>query len=144
PAAVNGGASVWTSGIDWILTIGVPTAAVFLVVLRRLSPEGIRRVGSLGIDQFASVAAAVAGVAWTQVVWHQVTASVESGALLLRWVPVVALVATLALVVATVAAPLIPGLREDFDGRMETLAHRNADPVRPVIRRPRPVAASPV
>ncbi|MFC7789477.1 hypothetical protein ACU045_10900 [Microbacterium sp. MAHUQ-60] len=141
---LHGGASVWTSGIDWILTIGVPTAAVFLVVLRRFSPEGIRRVGSLGIDQFASVAAAVAAVTWTQVVWHQVTASIQSGALLLGWVPVVALVATLALVAATVVAPLIPGLREDFEGRMETLAHRNADPVRPVIRRPRPVPAPPV
>jgi hypothetical protein len=43
-------------GIDWVLTIGVPTIAVFLIGLRRLSPQGIRRVGSLGIDQFASVA----------------------------------------------------------------------------------------
>ena len=79
---LNGGASVWTSGIDWILTIGVPTAAVFLVVLRRLSPEGIRRVGSLGIDQFASVAAAVAGVSWAQILWHQVTGSIDIGAFL--------------------------------------------------------------
>ena len=40
--------SVWTSGLVWILTIAVPTVAVFLIVLRRLSPTGIRRVGSLG------------------------------------------------------------------------------------------------
>jgi len=135
------GASVWTSGIDWILTIGVPTAAVFLVVLRRLSPDGIRRVGSLGMDQFASVAAAVAGVAWAQILWHQVTASIDTGVLLVGWVPIVALLAALVLIAATVFAPLIPRLREDFEGRMETLAHRNADPVRPVIRRPRPVTA---
>src|SRR5687767_1119756 len=37
--------SVWTSGIAWILTIALPTIAVFLIVLRRLSPTGIRRVG---------------------------------------------------------------------------------------------------
>src|SRR5438309_1870897 len=41
--------TVWTMNGAWILTIGVPTAATFLIVLRRLSPEGIRRVGSLGI-----------------------------------------------------------------------------------------------
>lgn len=141
---LTGGASVWTSGIDWILTIGVPTAAVFLVVLRRLSPEGIRRVGSLGIDQFASVAAAVAGTAWAQVLWHQVTASLDTGVLLVGWVPIVAQIAALVLIAATVFAPLIPRLREDFEGRMETLAHRNADPVRPVIHRPRPRPAAAV
>ncbi|MDQ0612476.1 hypothetical protein QF046_000117 [Microbacterium sp. W4I4] len=139
----GGGASVWTSGIDWLLTVGAPTAAVFLVVLRRFSPEGIRRVGSLGIDQFASVAASVAAVAWAQVLWHQVSASVSLGAFLVGWVPIVAVIGALALVVATVFAPLIPRLREDFEGRLETLAHRNADPVRPVIRRPRPTPPAP-
>src|SRR5690242_17623458 len=45
------GVSIWGTGIQWILPIGVPTVAVFLLVLRRFSPDGIRRVGSLGIDQ---------------------------------------------------------------------------------------------
>ncbi|MDT0157515.1 hypothetical protein Q9R19_07770 [Microbacterium sp. ARD32] len=137
-AASPFGASVWTRGIDWILTIGLPTAAVFLVVLRRFSPEGIRRVGSLGIDQFASVAAAVSATAWAQLLWRQVAATLDAGTLLVGWVPIVALVALLVLVAATIFAPLVPGLREDFVGRMETLAHRNANPVRPVIPRPRP------
>ncbi|GAA2848126.1 hypothetical protein [Microbacterium arabinogalactanolyticum] len=136
----GGGGSVWTRGIDWILTIGLPTVAVFLIALRRFSPEGIRRVGSLGIDQFASVASSVAAVAWAQLLWLQSAASVDSGAFLVGWVPIVAQLATLALVAATVAAPLIPRLRDDFEGRMETLAHRNANPVRPVITRPRPAA----
>ena len=61
--------SVWTSGLLWVLTIGVPTVAVFLIALRRLSPQGIRRVGSLGIDQFASVAFSVATVLWIQLLW---------------------------------------------------------------------------
>ncbi|WP_292703685.1 hypothetical protein [Microbacterium sp. 69-10] len=138
----GGGGSVWTRGIDWILTIGLPTAAVFLIALRRFSPEGIRRVGSLGIDQFASVASSVAAVAWAQLLWLQSAASVDSGAFLVGWVPIVAQLATLALVAATVAAPLIPRLRDDFEGRMETLAHRNANPVRPVITRPRPAAVA--
>lgn len=136
PVSTIGG-SVWTTGISWILMVGVPTVAVFLVVLRRFSPAGIRRVGSLGIDQFASVAAAVAAVSWAQVLWQQIAGSVETGVLLVGWVAVLAQLATLALVVTTVAAPLLPRLREDFHGRLETLAHRNANPVRPVISRPR-------
>ena len=138
----GGGGSVWTRGIDWILTIGLPTVAVFLIALRRFSPEGIRRVGSLGIDQFASVASSVAAVAWAQLLWLQSAASIDSGAFLVGWVPVVAQLATLTLVAATVAAPLIPRLRDDFEGRMETLAHRNANPVRPVITRPRPASVA--
>lgn len=137
PVNVVGG-SIWTNGIGWILPIGVPTAAVFLVVLRRFSPDGIRRVGSLGIDQFASVAAAVAAVSWAQVLWSQIAATIETGMLLITWVTIVSLLAALVLVAATVAAPLVPRLREDFEGRMETLAHRNANPVRPVIARRRP------
>ena len=61
---VGSGPSVWTNGIDWVLTIFVPTIAVFLLILRRFSPEGIRRVGSLGVDQFASVAFSVSTVIW--------------------------------------------------------------------------------
>jgi hypothetical protein len=132
------GDTIWATGIHWILMMGVPTAAVFLVVLRRLSPEGIRRVGSLGIDQFASVAASVAAVSWAQVLWQQVAATVATGAFLIGWVVIVGQLAMLALVAATVFAPLLPRLRDDFHGRMETLAHRNANPVRPVIPRPRP------
>lgn len=132
------GETVWTSGIHWILMMGVPTAAVFLVVLRRLSPEGIRRVGSLGIDQFASVAASVAAVAWAQVLWQQVAATIATGAFLIGWPAIVGLLAMLVLVAVTVFGPLLPRLREDFRGRLETLAHRNANPVRPVVARPRP------
>lgn len=131
------GDTVWTSGIHWVLMMGVPTAAVFLVVLRRLSPEGIRRVGSLGIDQFASVAASVAAVAWAQVLWQQVAATVATGAFLIGWAAIVGLLAMLVLVAVTVFGPVLPRLREDFQGRLETLAHRNANPVRPVIARPR-------
>ncbi|MCK2037161.1 hypothetical protein KZC51_13590 [Microbacterium sp. SSW1-49] len=135
------GVSIWGTGIQWILPIGVPTVAVFLLVLRRFSPEGIRRVGSLGIDQFASVAFSVAAVFWVGLLWSAVSSAIEVGVFSLWWGGVVQLLATLALVVLTVFAPIIPGLKEDFHGRLVTLAHRNANPVRPVIPRPRPEPA---
>lgn len=130
--------TLWASGISWILPLGLPTVAVFLVVLRRFSPEGIRRVGSLGIDQFASVAFSVAVLWWAQLIWEYVASAVQTGVALTIWVPWVHLVGMLALIALTVFAPVIPGIREDFRGRLVTLAHRNANPVRPVIARPRP------
>ncbi|MDN3444971.1 hypothetical protein [Microbacterium sp. APC 3901] len=133
-----GDASIWGAGIQWILPIGVPTVAVFLLVLRRFSPDGIRRVGSLGIDQFASVAFSVSAVFWVGALWNAVAFVIEFGVFGLPWNGVVQLLAALALVVFTVFAPLVPGLKEDFQGRLVTLAHRNANPVRPVIARPRP------
>ncbi|MFJ2553006.1 hypothetical protein [Microbacterium sp. NPDC087591] len=136
------GVSIWGTGIQWILPIGVPTVAVFLLVLRRFSPEGIRRVGSLGIDQFASVAFSVGAVFWVGLLWSAVSSVIEVGVFSLWWGGVVQLVAALALVVLTVFAPIIPGLKEDFHGRLVTLAHRNANPVRPVIPRPRPEPAA--
>lgn len=135
--------SLWAQGISWVLPIGVPTVAVFLLVLRRFSPEGIRRVGSLGIDQFASVAFSVAAVWWAQLLWEYVSVVIATGVSAIVWVPWVQFVLTLGLVVLTVFAPLIPGLREDFHGRLVTLAHRNANPARPVIARPRPERTEP-
>ncbi|MFS0894050.1 hypothetical protein [Microbacterium sp. 179-I 3D3 NHS] len=135
---LNGGLSLWGTGIQWVLPIGVPTAAVFLLVLRRFSPDGIRRVGSLGIDQFASVAFSVAACIWISTLWLSVSALIDTGFWSLPWNGVILLITALALVALTVFAPLIPGLKEDFHGRLVTLAHRNANPVRPVIARPRP------
>lgn len=133
-----GGLSLWAVGIQWILPVGLPTVAVFLLVLRRFSPDGIRRVGSLGIDQFASVAFSVSAVVWAGNLWLTISAQISTGFWGLPWNGVVMAVASLALVVLTVFAPLVPGLKEDFHGRLVTLAHRNANPVRPVIARPRP------
>jgi len=140
--------ALWVSGISWILPLGLPTVAVFLIVLRRFSPEGIRRVGSLGIDQFASVTFSVAVLWWAQLLWEYIASAVQAGAAATVWVPWVHFCGMLALVVLTVFAKLIPGIREDFSGRLVTLAHRSANPVRPVIARPRqqrpsPVAAAP-
>ena len=133
--------SVWTSGILWILTIGVPTVAVFLIGLRRLSPDGIRRVGSLGIDQFASVAFSVATVVWLQLIWETVAFAIAEGAWARTWVIWVECVLMLVGVFLTVFAPFIPVIGEDFRGRREIPAHRSARPIRPVS--PRPVVERP-
>lgn len=134
-------ASVWLSGLSWVLTIGVPTVAVFLVVLRRLSPDGIRRVGSLSVDQFASVAFSVSAVVWLGWVWETVAIAIESGGWVRSWVIWVELVLMVAGVVLTVLAPFIPPFSEDFQQRAETVAHRVARPIRPVVARPARVAA---
>ncbi len=133
-------ASVWTWNLQWILTIGLPTVAVFLIVLRRLSPEGIRRVGSLGIDQFASVAFSVSAVVWLNMAWGSIALTIDGPGSPYSWVMWVELVLMLAGVVLTVFAPIIPVLEQDFRGRPEVPAHRSARPVRAVTPRPAPVA----
>lgn len=125
-------------GLSWILTIGLPTLAVILVVMRRLSPEGIRRVGSLGIDQFASVAFSVSAMLWLQMVWDSVAFAAQGGPWLHSWVAWVELFLMAGGVVLTVFAPFLPTLKDDFAGRPEAPAHRNARPVRKVVDRPRP------
>jgi hypothetical protein len=130
--------SVWTSGLTWVLTIGVPSVAVFLIVLRRLSPEGIRRVGSLGIDQFASVAFSVSAVIWLTYIWETVAIVAQGGPWVRSWVIWVEFVLMLIGVFLTVFAPFIPPFAEDFDYRREVPAHRNARPVRAVTARPAP------
>lgn len=128
--------SVWTSGIDWILTIGIPTIAVFLVGLRRLSPQGIRRVGSLGVDQFASVAFTVSTVIWLGILWSSFVAFGARGAFYASWVVWVEFILMLAGVMLTVFAPLFPTIGDDFRHRSEVPAHRFARPARPVVARP--------
>jgi hypothetical protein len=142
--SVVGFNSVWTSGIAWILTIGLPTVAVFLIVLRRLSPTGIRRVGSLGIDQFASVAFSVSSIVWLQMVWETVAFAASTGQWVRTWVIWVSLFLMVVGVFLTVFAPFIAPFDEDFVARDEIPAHRNARPIRPVTARPAPVAPAPV
>jgi hypothetical protein len=131
--------SVWTAGLTWILTIAVPTAAVFLVVLRRLSPDGIRRVGSLGIDQFASVAFSVSAATWLTYMWETIAFAIDGGPWLRSWVMWVEFVLMLAGVVLTVVARFIPVFAEDFRYRPEIVAHTHARPLRPIAPRPAPV-----
>lgn len=133
---LGGGDNVWLSGVWWIPTVALPTIAVGLLVLRRLSPQGIRRVGSLGIDQFASVAFSVAALVWVAWVWDAVSVAAETGLWTRTWVVWVGAVFALAGVVLTVFAPIIPPFEQDFQERPDAPAHRNARPVRAVAKRP--------
>lgn len=133
---VGGGETVWTSGIDWILAIGAPTVAVFLLVLRRFSPDGIRRFGSLAIDQFASVAFSVAALVWFSWLWTNIARGAATGFWLNSWVVWVEVILMAAGVVLTVVAPFIPPFHEDFLHRPESVSHRNARRARPVVARP--------
>jgi len=135
---IGSGPTVWGSGIDWLLTIGVPTVAVFLIVLRRLSPQGIRRVGSLGIDQFASVAFSVSTVLWLATIWTSFITLFGQNVFAGTWVVWVEFIMMLAGVFLTVLAPFIPPFSQDFIGRAEVPAHRVARPARPVAPRPAP------
>ncbi|GAA5036928.1 hypothetical protein ACFQRL_13745 [Microbacterium fluvii] len=130
--------SVWASGLSWVLTVGLPTVAVFLIVLRRLSPDGIRRVGSLGVDQFASVAFSVATLVWLQQVWETVNVAAETGYWLRSWVMWLQFFLMLAGVLLTVFGPFIPPFDQDFRHRAEVPAHPTARPARPVSARPAP------
>ncbi len=146
--ALGVGGTVWTSGISWILTIGAPTVAVGLIVLRRFSPDAIRRVGSLGVDQFASVAFSVATVVWLGVLWEEIARAAQGGLWLHSWVIWVEFFVMLVGVLLTVFAPFIAPFDQDFRGRPEVTAHRLASPARPVSARPavdrtrEPVAAA--
>lgn len=131
-----GGGTVWTSGIDWVLTIAAPTVAVFLITLRRFSPDGIRRVGSLGIDQFASVAFSVSAVLWLSWLWTNIARGAATGVWLSSWVVWVEVLLMAAGVALTVFAPFIPPFHEDFLHRAEAPAHRIARRARPVVARP--------
>ena len=130
-------------GLDWILTIGVPTVAVFLIVLRRFSPDGIRRVGSLGIDQFASVAFSVVGGRLAHLAVENVAVAIETGVWIYGWVVWVEFFLMLAGVVLTVFARSSRSFAEDFRGRPEIAAHRNARPIRAGRRRVRRARRAP-
>jgi hypothetical protein len=136
---VGNGISVWTSGIDWVLTIAVPTVAVFLIALRRLSPSGIRRVGSLGIDQFASVAFSVSTVVWLGVLWNAFATFANSRVFVASWVAWVEFFLMFLGMLLTVLGGFIAPFDADFRGREEQPAHRYARPTRPVVPRPAPV-----
>ncbi len=118
------GASLFFVGIGILLPLVV--AALFLV--RRLAPKagpaGLR-VGSLSVDQFASVVAAFA----TAYFFLSTVSGFALGFL-------IALIGSLGLLAATVVAPLLPFFAADFAGRPQVPAH-------PVAREAVPAQAKP-
>lgn len=155
--AIGGGyAPVWSFGIAWIGAVGLPLAAVVLIVLRRMLPR-FRNVGGLSIDQAASVAFSVAAFVWLDIgiILTQMSAGIGEivsqfagglpfnvgsvfGVGAIVWI---SFVVALAGVFFTVFARFVPPFAEDFVGREEVPAHATARPVRPILATPRPQPA---
>ncbi len=106
--------NLWNLGNLFFLLLGIilPVVVTALFVARRLQPKTIVRVGSLSIDQFASVTASFA----FPLFFLTIANSFNGGVLL-------GLVGSVGLLAATVLGPHLPWLSADFKGRAETPAH---------------------
>lgn len=138
-------APLWGQGVVQIAALLALILATALLVARRLANTGVR-IGSLSIDQFASVAfSGFAIVAWHTVVFLSVLGA-QLGEVLPflggpvfqpTWVAWVSAIVSLVGVFFTVVAPFVAPFRADFDGREEVTATRAARPARRVIQKPR-------
>ncbi|WP_051389253.1 hypothetical protein [Arthrobacter sp. 35W] len=119
--------NLWNATPLFFLGIGVllPLLVGSLFLYRRYSPAAQPRVGSLSVDQFASV---VAGFATAYFFLATVT-TFGPGFL-------IGLVGSLGLLAATVGASIVPAFAADFTGRPEVPAH-------PMARDAVPAAAAP-
>lgn len=106
--------NLWNLGNLFFLLLGIilPLVVVALFVARRLQPGTIVRIGSLSVDQFASVTASFA----FPLFFLTIANSFNGGVLL-------GLIGSAGLLAATVLAPHLPLLSADFKGRAETPAH---------------------
>ncbi|GAB2737326.1 hypothetical protein ACX801_16175 [Arthrobacter bambusae] len=134
--------NLWNLDNLFFLALGIilPLVVAALFVARRLQPGNIVRIGSLSTDQFASVVASFA-----------VTLFFLSAAGAFTVFVLVGLIGSVGLLAATVLAPHLPLLRDDFKGRAEQPAHvvarESAIPTRkpaaPKPAKPEPVAPRP-
>lgn len=134
-ATVAGSFNLWNVAGLFYLGIGVilPLAVGVLFLIRRLSPQGTIRIGSLSVDQLASVVASFA-------TFFFFTATVTSFSVAY----LLGLLGALALLTATVGAQWVPVLAADFAGRTEVPAHVVARDAVAAIKRsaaPKPVVA---
>ena len=120
--------NLWNLGSLFFLGLGIllPVIVTALFVARRVSPGTKLRVGSLSVDQFASVVASFA-VAFF---FLSVAGAFVPSMLL-------ALVGALGLLAATVLARLIPFFAGDFLDRAEVPAHVVARESAVPVRKPR-------
>ncbi|WP_247827107.1 hypothetical protein [Arthrobacter antioxidans] len=116
----------WNTAPLFFVGIGIllPVVSLALVAGRRLGSSGLR-VGSLSVDQFASVSAVLA----TTYFFLQTVTQFHLG-------PLVALIGALGMLTATVLAPFLPVLKDDFADRPEVPAHPAARPI--TAAQPRP------
>lgn len=129
------GVNLWRTFSLFFLGIGIllPVAALSLIVGRRLGAKSLR-VGSLSVDQFASVTAAFAAAFF----FLQTVTTFEIGAF-------IALLGSVGFFVATIGGPHLGVFKPDFAGRPSSSAHRIAREALPAKPRPpKPVPAETV
>ncbi|MDQ0211632.1 hypothetical protein [Arthrobacter bambusae] len=106
--------NLWNLNNLFFLALGIllPLVVAALFVSRRLQPRNVVRIGSLSTDQFASVVASFA-----------LTLFFLSAAGAFTVFVLVGLIGSAGLLAATVLAPHLPLLRDDFKDRAEQPAH---------------------
>ena len=106
--------NLWNLNNLFFLALGIilPVVVAALFAARRLQPGNVLRIGSLSIDQFASV------IASFSVAFFFLTTAGAFNPFVF-----VGLIGSLGLLVATVLAPHLPVLKRDFEGRVELPAH---------------------
>ena len=127
--------NLWNTAPLFFLGIGVllPGAVGALLVARRVGSAPLR-VGSLSVDQFASVAAVLAAVFF----FLETVTAFQAG-------PFVALIGALGLLAATTFGPHLPRFSADFSDRPEQAAHTVArDPAPTTLRESKAVPAEAV
>ncbi|MFJ6078757.1 hypothetical protein ACIQC0_10695 [Pseudarthrobacter sp. NPDC092419] len=124
--------NLWNLNNQFFLGLGIilPLTVSALFAARRLAPQTKIRIGSLSIDQFASVTASF-GLAF----FFLATAAAFSASFL------VGLIGAVVLFAATVLGRFLPYLSADFQGRAEVPAHVVAREAAVPLRKPRPPKA---
>ncbi|MBW4096231.1 MAG: hypothetical protein HIU81_13155 [Acidobacteria bacterium] len=123
-----GYSNFWNGSGLFYLVLGVllPLSVGVLFVTRRVSPESTLRVGSLSVDQFASV---VSAYAVGYFFWGLVATT--------SWGFIIGFIGAATMLAATTFGPLIPMFAGDFAGRVSAPAHRvalDAVPANPVLK----------
>ena len=132
PFSLGSGLNLWTAFSLFYVGIGIvmPLLAAGLFLARRLSPDMRIRVGSLSVDQFASVIAVLAVIFF----FLQLVYVFSVGSL-------ISLIGSVVLLAATTFAPHIPPFSEEFQARAEIPAHPVARDAQPLRRAPKPAPA---
>ncbi|WP_030143335.1 hypothetical protein [Mycetocola saprophilus] len=119
----------------------LPLIALALVLLRRLVPRVNWRVGSLSVDQFASVTTVIAAVSYVLFVSAYTVLTVPGQ---INWSLPVGTIFALATLFTSTFAPFLPAFKTEFAEREETPAAPVARAPRVITPTPRPRAAQPV
>ncbi|MFC4223959.1 hypothetical protein [Lysinibacter cavernae] len=124
-------ATVWSDGFITGIAIGVlPLAVAALLLMRRLAPATPLRLGSLSVDQFASVISVVLSVYYLKMIFSLAAASVDVGI-----GTILGLIFSLVALALTVFSYFIPVFKAEFTSRNEVVAHPIARPVQPLPAR---------